>query len=209
MYISLSSLFKYKRKGCPCRVNGGFTGSSAMWWCLRMRDKHGGNTATASTVHHMVGKILECYKDPASFSMPVQWSLRPFTSGYCKMAHVPGKWSDYASQAEGCMTGTGRKTLSKPWFRVHRSHCAACQLRKMFHTLQRIVRLYLNMFPYHIFVTSQTDHSVYLLYRWWWWRQVLVTGYTDCITVCKLLYNELLTEQIHSFIDTLETTNSG
>jgi hypothetical protein len=31
MYASLSSLFEYEREGCPCRVNGGFTGGSAVW----------------------------------------------------------------------------------------------------------------------------------------------------------------------------------
>jgi hypothetical protein len=29
MYVSLSRLFEYEREGCPCRVNGGFTGGSA------------------------------------------------------------------------------------------------------------------------------------------------------------------------------------
>jgi hypothetical protein len=62
-----------------------------------MRDKHGGNTAIASTVRCMVCEISECYKDPARFSTPVQLSPRLFTSGHCEMVHVPGKWPDYAS----------------------------------------------------------------------------------------------------------------
>jgi hypothetical protein len=45
----------------------------------------------------MIWKIFECYKDPASFSTPVQLTPRPFTSGHCEMVHVPRKWSDYAS----------------------------------------------------------------------------------------------------------------
>jgi hypothetical protein len=31
MCVSLSSMFEYEREGCPCRVNGGFTGGSAAW----------------------------------------------------------------------------------------------------------------------------------------------------------------------------------
>jgi hypothetical protein len=33
MYVStsMSSLFEYEREGYPCRVNGGFIGSSAAW----------------------------------------------------------------------------------------------------------------------------------------------------------------------------------
>jgi hypothetical protein len=31
MYVSLNSFFEYEREGCPFRVNGGFTGSSAAW----------------------------------------------------------------------------------------------------------------------------------------------------------------------------------
>jgi hypothetical protein len=61
-------------------------------------DKHGSNIATVSTVLRMVCKIFECYKDPVSFSTPVQLSPRPFISGHCEMVpHVPGKWSDYVS----------------------------------------------------------------------------------------------------------------
>jgi hypothetical protein len=70
-------------------------------------------------------------------------------------------------------TGTGRKTFGKPWFRVHGSRCATCQLRKTFHTLHGVpptrVRtinwqesgFFSAMFSF-LFVTSQTDHPVYL-----------------------------------------------
>jgi hypothetical protein len=51
----------------------------------------------------MVREIFESYKNPASFSTPVQSPSRPFTSGHFEMVqHVPGKRSEYASHKQKC-----------------------------------------------------------------------------------------------------------
>jgi hypothetical protein len=73
---------------------------------------------TGSTVHRMVCEIFECYKDPASFSTPVQLSPRPFTSGHCEMVQdVPRKWSDYDSHRRKSVWQErgGRHSASYDW----------------------------------------------------------------------------------------------
>jgi hypothetical protein len=85
----------------------------------------------------MVREIFECCENPAIFSTPVQLSQHPFTSGHCEMVqHFPGKLSHYASHRWKSAWQERTKTFGKPWLRVHGSRCAACQLRKTFHTLR-------------------------------------------------------------------------
>jgi hypothetical protein len=71
----------------------------------------------------MVCGIFERYKDPASFSTPVQLSPRPFTSGHCEMVgDVPGKWSDYASQEQGGRHSASHDSKSMEVAAVFRRH---------------------------------------------------------------------------------------
>jgi hypothetical protein len=89
MYISLSSWFEYEREGCPCRLNGGFTGGSATWpyGMRKFRVLQGPSELfDASTIITM--------------SLPVG-TLRYGTTCSWKMVWL------CLTQVEECVTGTG------------------------------------------------------------------------------------------------------
>jgi hypothetical protein len=138
MHVSVSSLFDYQRVGCPCRVNGEFTGGSDAW-------PRGGASAWETNMAVTVQQRAQCVVWYEKFSSVIR-TQRAFRRQY-NNNHVPShrdivKWHMFLENGL-TMPNTGgrgrdgnRKTFGRSWFRAHWSRCAACQLRETFHTIR-------------------------------------------------------------------------